>query len=88
LIVHRAIELQLLIIDGWKVPVGSIDMNFLYELKYTLDKLHFLCLAEAFCDPIIVQKITREKQFVYPFKVAVEIYSTVGSNHVIFELTK
>jgi hypothetical protein len=83
-----ATELQLLRIDGWKVSIGSIDMNFLYDLTYTLDKLHFLCLAEAFCDPIIVQKITKQKQFVYPFKVAVEIYSSVGSNHVIFELTK
>jgi hypothetical protein len=80
-------DLQILITREWEGSYGYINMDFVYELVHTFYQLHFLCIAEAFAHPTIIKKITKQKNLVLPFKVAVQIYSS-DTDFVIFELNQ
>jgi hypothetical protein len=86
--VHRltvANELYLLMNRDW--DIGAIEMPLVYDLLFTYYQLHFFCLAEAFAHPTVIKKITRQKNLVLPFKVAVQIYSS-DTDFLVFELNQ
>jgi hypothetical protein len=80
-------DLQLLITRDWEDEYGRMNMAYVYDLVHTFYQLHFLCIAEAFAHPTIIKKITKQKNLVLPFKVAVQIYSS-DTDFVIFELNQ